>query len=359
MRTEKPQIMTRLHESDAWQPAKISEMVLEFAAPLLDLPDTPRTAEDVRHVLHIASLCWNARLYEELGDGQFMRAVDALAASAPPEIRAGIERMLDDRRTRFADVPFAVYADVAGESAEEFRVTATAYVPPAPSESSRPAPRAQPARQSAVRVPSLPGGMMPFDLVFRQVAEKETRSLTVIKAAETPVPPGAYLFRELYCTEPRCDCRRVILHVMDVDRRRVAASINYAFEPPEPSSGDGPQISLDPLNPQSEISSALKAIFESMIEHDAPYRARLVKHYTMWKRVVDDPTHADHDKVRSAHHDDPAFVPAFPRREPVRRASAKVGANDPCACGSGKKYKRCCRSRAGVAGAPGDARSRL
>lgn len=36
------------------------------------------------------------------------------------------------------------------------------------------------------------------------------------------------------------------------------------------------------------------------------------------------------------------FMPAFlaaPRRE---RVAAKVGRNDPCPCGSGKKHKRCC-----------------
>ncbi len=31
-----------------------------------------------------------------------------------------------------------------------------------------------------------------------------------------------------------------------------------------------------------------------------------------------------------------------PRRKPVRRKSKKVGRNDPCPCGSGKKYKKCC-----------------
>jgi preprotein translocase subunit SecA len=44
--------------------------------------------------------------------------------------------------------------------------------------------------------------------------------------------------------------------------------------------------------------------------------------------------------------------PAGPRRESqggvdaavttVRRAQEKVGRNDPCPCGSGKKYKKCC-----------------
>ncbi len=27
---------------------------------------------------------------------------------------------------------------------------------------------------------------------------------------------------------------------------------------------------------------------------------------------------------------------------PVRRAAAKVGRNEPCPCGSGRKYKKCC-----------------
>lgn len=31
-----------------------------------------------------------------------------------------------------------------------------------------------------------------------------------------------------------------------------------------------------------------------------------------------------------------------PKAEPVRRESPKVGRNDPCPCGSGKKYKKCC-----------------
>lgn len=29
-------------------------------------------------------------------------------------------------------------------------------------------------------------------------------------------------------------------------------------------------------------------------------------------------------------------------REPVRREHPKIGRNDPCPCGSGKKYKKCC-----------------
>ncbi len=34
--------------------------------------------------------------------------------------------------------------------------------------------------------------------------------------------------------------------------------------------------------------------------------------------------------------------PASPLSQPARRAEPRVGRNDPCPCGSGKKYKKCC-----------------
>lgn len=37
-----------------------------------------------------------------------------------------------------------------------------------------------------------------------------------------------------------------------------------------------------------------------------------------------------------------ASVPEAPSPTPPRTAAAKVGRNDPCPCGSGKKYKKCC-----------------
>ncbi|MGA7538289.1 MAG: UPF0149 family protein [Steroidobacteraceae bacterium] len=42
-----------------------------------------------------------------------------------------------------------------------------------------------------------------------------------------------------------------------------------------------------------------------------------------------------------------AYARAAARPEPYERASPKIGRNDPCPCGSGKKYKRCC-GRAGA-----------
>jgi hypothetical protein len=185
--------------------------------------------------------------------------------------------------------------------------------------------------------------MMPFDLLFPEEAENECRSITPIN--HEGLPDRTFILREFYCTDPSCDCRRVVLAIFDADQAEQVATINYAFEPPEPPYEDEGQVFLDPLNPQSSMSEALLDLFEEMIANDENYRARLVRHYEMWKRVVDDPTHPDHAKVRTDEHDDPSFEPAFPRRKPIRRDRPKVGANERCPCGSGKKYKKCCRAR--------------
>lgn len=38
-----------------------------------------------------------------------------------------------------------------------------------------------------------------------------------------------------------------------------------------------------------------------------------------------------------------AYEPAAGGKiEPVRRAGSRIGRNDPCPCGSGRKYKKCC-----------------
>jgi preprotein translocase subunit SecA len=51
-------------------------------------------------------------------------------------------------------------------------------------------------------------------------------------------------------------------------------------------------------------------------------------------------SHAEVTAFGTAAAPGPAAQPA-PRREPVVAQEVKVGRNDPCPCGSGKKYKKC------------------
>jgi hypothetical protein len=317
--------------------AKISDIMLEFAQPLLGFESGgPRDMNELRKALQLATLCWNAPLYAARGDHTFMRAIDDVLALIPGDLSARIRAMMADRQGRFAAVPFAVIADAAGTTVAEARITASAYLPgePAPRRSGAPALDELPKA-------SLPGGMMPLDTLFRDLAREE--ACTVRAALAGSDEAVEYVAREFYCTEPRCDCRRVILHFVDPRRRRVVASINYAFDPSRPPFEDERQISLDPLNPQSEQSDLVLRAFEGMLAAEPDQRERFLRHYRLWKSVVDDPRHADHRKVRSVYHDDPSFRPAFPG-ESFRRATPKVGANEPCPCGSGRKYKKCCRT---------------
>ena len=127
--------------------------------------------------------------------------------------------------------------------------------------------------------------------------------------------------------------------MLDSDTDRHVAAINYAFESPEPPYDDEDQALLDTLNPQSELSEALLAMFTDRIAKDRHYHDRLVRHYEMRKRFVDDPAHSAQETIRSA---GPAEE-ILPNRQPVRRSGPKIGANEPCPCGSGRKYKKCCR----------------
>lgn len=44
--------------------------------------------------------------------------------------------------------------------------------------------------------------------------------------------------------------------------------------------------------------------------------------------------HHDHESCGHGHHHHPL--------QPIVRKEPKIGRNDPCICGSGKKYKKCC-----------------
>ena len=46
------------------------------------------------------------------------------------------------------------------------------------------------------------------------------------------------------------------------------------------------------------------------------------------------------DKIYFEKHGIPYTLPGL-KKQPIRRK--KVGVNDKCPCGSGKKYKKCCR----------------
>jgi len=158
--------------------------------------------------------------------------------------------------------------------------------------------------------------MMAFDHVFLEIARNESRAIHTL--GDAGAVKGTFLFRELYCADPGCDCRRVALQVQWVEKNQVAATINYALE--RPKRRTEPQLYLDPLNPPSDLANWLLDVFEDMIVTDTAYRETLRRHYKMWKAAVDDPSHPEHGKVHAAAHEDRSYKPAVRGRPPRTRA---------------------------------------
>ena len=160
-----------------------------------------------------------------------------------------------------------------------------------------------------------PVGLASFILRFPEVAATETR--TIFLEGQAPIPDDAYELHEFYCDDPACECDRVQLHVFAREADAYVAVIGHAFTA-EAAREDGlAQTFVDPLHPSAPYADALCAVIAQVLRDDTAYHRRLQAHYAMMK-------------------------PAAQRAAPAPRA-VKVGPNEPCPCGSGKKYKKCCR----------------
>ena len=137
--------------------------------------------------------------------------------------------------------------------------------------------------------------MTPFVEKFPDLGGRETRTLIVPPG--NVLPSGEYALVEMYCNEPGCDCRRVIILVLrpDTGWDKIWASIGYGWEsldfyrewggaPSDAVEMKGPY--LDPLNPQSQYSEVLLDLFCEVIESPA-YVERLQRHYLMFRESID------------------------------------------------------------------------
>jgi hypothetical protein len=163
--------------------------------------------------------------------------------------------------------------------------------------------------------------MTRFGILFPELARKETRTAMVLDPVEGHLPVDEYGFDEWYCDERGCDCRRVMINVLARGTQRHLATINHAFDLPRTGALVSEQTFLDPLNTQAEWSDELLDLFINIVLHDEAYRQRLMRHYQMFKRVVNDPCHPHHYllRPRGAHAPPPvkdprAIVPPPPRR---------------------------------------------
>jgi hypothetical protein len=184
----------------------------------------------------------------------------------------------------------------------------------------------------------------PLHDLLPEVANTETRRIKVLNG--DGLPRGTYIFAEMFCNDERCDCRRAFIQVLPDGNARLRslgplAIISFGWEAESfyrkwasfPLSNEelremkGPALAT--LSPQSEYAAQLLAQFKILV-HDGAYVERIARHYKEFRALVD---------ARG------------PRANlTVVRSQPKPGMNQPCPCGSGTKYKRCCWGKESAVG---------
>ena len=196
-----------------------------------------------------------------------------------------------------------------------------------------------------------------FHDLVPDVADQETRTITVMKGNEYNLPPDDYALIEMYCNDRNCDCRKVFLVVISRKLGDAVARISYAWESLDYYANwffgkNSSYVSLSKedkemvrenagthlaeIGPQSKIASAILRLVKETVLRDSRYVERIKRHYRMFR-----------DKVEERYREKAAAGGTSTNRNisvdekgTIRRT--KIGRNDPCPCGSGKKYKKCC-----------------
>lgn len=123
---------------------------------------------------------------------------------------------------------------------------------------------------------------------------------------------GAAYAHEYYCPAPRCECDEVVVDFTDADSR-----------------------TLEPVGAVTYNFSSGKTTFAPERSAD---RQRLED---LWQHFCQRYPNKD-ERFRGRRRDLAAASDRIVGAQEAPLTSNKVGRNDPCPCGSGKKYKKCC-----------------
>lgn len=114
-------------------PGKVSELMLDFSAPLIDTLERPHSRDDLERVFMAASVCWNLPVLERTGDPEQVKLrsmLDDAMAKMPAEVRAVFQQLSVDREKKYGHIPFLVNLRVEADGPEGFRLVAEAREPP-------------------------------------------------------------------------------------------------------------------------------------------------------------------------------------------------------------------------------------
>ena len=141
----------------------------------------------------------------------------------------------------------------------------------------------------------------PFVERFKELAWKETRSVTLGSGNQFGLPADDYGLMELYCNDENCDCRRVMFDVLSRKRSQSVAVIAYGWENASfyqkwyggvdnlharMAIDEMTGLDLNSASQQSELAPAILKMVRWLLT-DPAYVTRLKRHYQIFKEEVD------------------------------------------------------------------------
>jgi hypothetical protein len=138
------------------------------------------------------------------------------------------------------------------------------------------------------------------------------------KPVEFTVGAQPWLLDDQYCVKPKCPCQEAVLSFfplrLSAESSRIpidpSLSIRYAYNTER----------IEPLPGAEDGRLSGQAFVETLRKVLPDLNSFLAKRHALLQRLYS----------RAS------------RRKTIRLQAPKLGRNDPCPCGSGKKYKKCC-----------------
>ena len=134
-----------------------------------------------------------------------------------------------------------------------------------------------------------------------------------------------YDVQEQFSQNPDLNCKMAVIEIFRPHEAHElgqilgpAAVIDYDWS----EEHTAPEPTLAPESPKDELAERLLEAYKILLQDEA-YWKQLNEH-CMWMKNI----------ASQLKNDSP--------RKPVSNQNKHIGRNDPCLCGSGKKYKKCC-----------------
>lgn len=134
-----------------------------------------------------------------------------------------------------------------------------------------------------------------FNEYFPEIAKRETREIVIHRPSGGL--SGGYGLLEMYCTDPECDCRRVMFSIVSEKEKSNVAVIGYGWEDEDfyekwygkkdksiIKDLKGP--SLNSLSKQTKFATELLEVIKNVVLKDEDYVDRLKKHYIIFKQKL-------------------------------------------------------------------------